>query len=272
VERSAHGRVGLVRISRIGFTPVKGGRHLTHDLVDLSAQGPVGDRVFCLVDRSRARVLRTVENPSLLQACARWEAGVLSVDMSGHPPGHIVAGVPSATGEVLELDYWGRQASVEVCAGPWARAYSEHLGYDVVLCRSMAAGQVVYGASVTLVTTASMTTLARRLGRDVGSERFRATFLVETGDSPSHVEDSWIGRRLQLGKATVRVRAAVPRCAVVDLDPVTGRHDAPVLRELAGYRSGQGEVRFGVDAVVTVPGRVQAGDPAELLGPELPGT
>jgi uncharacterized protein len=273
--------MGLVRIERAGFTPVKGGRHLAHDLVDLSVDGPVGDRVFCLVDRSRGRVLRTVENPSLLQACARWEAGILSVTIPGHPPGYAVEavsaeGVPSPTGEILELDYWGRDASVEVCAGPWAQAYSEHLGYDVVLCRSVTAGQVVYGASVTLVTTASMAMLARRLGRSVGSERFRSTFLVETGgvetgavetgNASSQVEDSWIGREVRLGEATVRVRAMVPRCAVVDLDPLTGLSDAPVLRELARYRSGTGGISFGVDAVVTAPGRVRAGDPAELLG------
>jgi hypothetical protein len=46
--------VDRVLIDRIGFTTLKGGRHMTHDLADLTASGPVGDRVFCLVDRSRA--------------------------------------------------------------------------------------------------------------------------------------------------------------------------------------------------------------------------
>ena len=248
-----------MRIERIGFTPLKGGRHMTHDLVDLTADGPVGDRVFCLVDRSRGRVLRTVENPTLLQAAAGWETGVLSVDL----PGHTVEGAPSPSGELLEVDYWGRTAAVEVCTGPWAEAYSEHLGYDVVLARSVNAGDVVYGASVTVVTTGSMRLLAQRLGRKVGSERFRSTFLVDTGDAPPHVEDSWVGGDLRLGEATVLVRGVVPRCAVVDLDPVTGLGDASVLQELAGYRRGDGEINFGVDAVVTTAGRVRTGDLAE---------
>ena len=251
---------GGVRIDRIGFTPLKGGRHMTHDLADLTAEGPVGDRVFCLVDRSRGRVLRTVENPALLQAAAHWETGVLSVDL----PGRTLEGVPSMTGELLKVDYWGRTAAVEVCAGPWAEAYSEHLGCDVVLGRSVNAGEVVYGASVTVVTTGSMRLLAQRLGRVVGSERFRSTFLVDTGDAEPHVEDSWVGRELRLGEATVLVRGVVPRCAVVDLDPVTGLSDAPVLRELGGYRRGEGDINFGVDAVVTAAGRVRTGDQAEL--------
>jgi len=248
-----------VRIERIGFTPLKGGRHMTHDLVELTADGPSGDRVFCLVDRSRGRVLRTVENPTLLQAAARWEAGVLSVDLAGHT----VEGEPCPSGEKLKVDYWGRVATLEVCTGPWAEAYSQHLGYDVVLARSVLAGEIVYGASVTVVTTGSMRLLARRIGRPVGSERFRSTFLVDTGDAAPHVEDSWVGRELRLGEATVLVRATVPRCAVVDLDPVTGISDAPVLRKLADYRRGDGEINFGVDAVVTTAGRVRTGDLAE---------
>ncbi len=249
-----------MHIERIGFTPVKGGRHLTQDLADLSVDGPVGDRVFCLVDRSRGRVLRTVENPALLRAQARWEAGVLSV----HLPGRTPEGVPSPSGETFTADYWGRTAKLQVCRGPWAQAYSGYLGFDVVLCRAATPGEVVYGASVTLVTTGSLSLLSRQVGRQVGSERFRATFLVDTGDLAPHVEDSWLGRGLRVGGATVRVRAMVPRCAVVDLDPLTAQNDAPVLSELARYRLSQAGIGFGVDAVVTVPGRVRTGDPVAL--------
>src|SRR5665811_1996815 len=98
-----------MRIERIGFTPLKGGHHVERSAVDLSAEGPVGDRAFCLVDRARGRVLRTVENPSLLQTTARWDSGVLSVDL----PGGTVEGAPSPTGEFLKVDYWGRVAAVE---------------------------------------------------------------------------------------------------------------------------------------------------------------
>jgi uncharacterized protein len=236
---------------------------MTHDVVDLSADGPVGDRVFCLVDPLRSRVLRTVENPSLLRVCTRWQAGVLSVDLEGH----MFEGVPSPNGQMLNVDYWGRTATVQCCMGPWAEAYSEFLGHDVVLARSVAAGEVVYGASVTLVTTVSMRLLSQRLGGQVDSARFRSTFLVDAGDSAPHVEDSWVGRQLQVGAATLRVRGVVPRCAVVDLDPATGRNDAPVLAELAGYRQFKAGINFGVDAVVTAPGRARTGDQVVLGRP-----
>ena len=109
-----------------------------------------------------------------------------------------------------------------------------------------------------------MRLLTERLGREVESERFRSTFLIDTGDDPPHVEDSWVGRELRVGEATVRIRRVVPRCAVVDLDPVTGRKGTPVLQVLSGYRQSQGEVNFGVDAVVTDAGRVGTGDQVNL--------
>ena len=167
---------------------------------------------------------------------------------------------------MLKLDYWGRAAAVERCEGPWAEAYSDHLGYDVALCRCATEGEVVYGASVTLVSSASMRLLSRRLGREVDSARFRSTFLVDTGDSPGHLEDSWVGHELRVGQATLLVRGTVPRCAVIDLDPVTGRRDTQILAELAGYRQGQEGISFGVDAVVTGPGQVRSGDQVLLGG------
>jgi uncharacterized protein len=262
-----HGRVVAVHVKRIGYTPVKGGRHNEQAYVDLAPAGPVGDRVFCLVDRSRGRVLRTVENPTLLQTSADWQAGVLTVTL----PSGRVRGVPTPTGEVLKVDYWGRVAALEVVAGPWAAAYSAHLGQDpgqdpgqdLVLARATNAGEVVYGASVSLVGTAAVDELSRRVGAPVEDAAFRATFTVETsgatvlgglGDEPL------AARTLRIGAAEVEVRAAVPRCAVVDLDPRTGTRAGNALAALAGYRRGRGGLTFGVDAVVSKPGRVRVGD------------
>lgn len=245
-----------MHISRIGFSPIKGVRHAVHGSVELSAQGPVGDRLFCLVDRPRQRVLRTVENPTLVSVVARWDSGTLSVDLQGTT----LEGPPTPSGDLVKVDYWGRETLLEVIEGPWAAAFSEQVGYDVTLGRVVHAGDVVYGAAVTLVTSSSLRLLSERVGRDVAAARFRSTFLVDTGDADPHVEDSWIGRELVVGEARLRVRGKVPRCAVVDRDPETGARDAPVLQTLAGYRRSEGEIDFGVDAVVTAAGRSDNGD------------
>jgi uncharacterized protein YcbX len=254
-----------VFISRIGYAAVKGSRHIAHDDVELTAAGPVGDRAFCLIDRARDRVLRTVENPVLLQASATLRFPVLTVQL----PARRVEGVPKPTGEEIKVDYWGRSARVELLDGPFAAAFSELLGFEVVLARAAQPGEVVYAGPVSLVTTGSLRLLEESIGPSapaVAGERFRPTFVVDA-DEP-HVEDTWAGLELQLGaEARVRVNGRLPRCAVIDLDPSTGRRDMNVLGTLAGYRHLQHEIYFGVDAVVTAPGRVRDGDPV-LLGEE----
>jgi uncharacterized protein YcbX len=247
-----------MQVARIGFTPVKGGRHRAHDSVSLSESGPVGDRAFCLIDLSRDRCLRTVENPSLLQVGASWDGTVLSVDL----PSGTVSGAPTPSGVSRRVDYWGRDAVVSVVDGPWAAAYSSFLGRPVVLA-SCPPGAVVYGAPVSLVTGSSVHALASSVGAPVDGARFRATFEVDTSTLPPYVEDGWVGRRVRLGSAEVLVRRVIPRCAVIDLDPVSGARDLPLLTALAGRGPARG-TGFGVDAVVTVPGQVLPGDEVRL--------
>jgi len=248
-----------VRVARVGFTPVKGGRHVTHDSVQLTRGGPVGDRAFCLVEPTDGRCLRTVENPTLLQARASWDGTVLSVEL----PSGTAVGEPVPTGEFRTVDYWGRPAAVQVVDGPWAAAYSAHLGREVVLAAS-APGDVVYGGPVTLVTSASLRALADEVGTAVDGARFRATLQLDAAALPPYDEEGWLGRRLRVGTAEVRVRSVVPRCAVVDLDPATGARDLGLLEALARRPRTLGELPFGVDAEVTVPGYVETGDPATL--------
>ncbi len=241
-----------MHVSRIGFTPLKGTRHRDQPYADLTLHGPVGDRVLCLVDRARGRVVRTVEHPTLMRTIARWHDGVLTTEL----PGGTLEGSPGPTGELLEVDYWGTTVRLEVLDGPWAAAFAEEVGHEVVLTRAVRPGDLVYGAPVSLVSSSSLDRLAAETGEQVDAAQLRMTFTVDTTGHPDHVEDTWIGRRVTIGEAEVEVRSAVPRCAVVDLDPVTGTRRSHVLAALGRYRRAHGEVVFGVDAVVTRPGRV----------------
>lgn len=250
-----------MHVTRIGFTPVKGGRHVAHPRVELGPAGPVGDRVLCLVDPARDHVLRTVQHPGLLRTVPTLTGDRLDVALDGT----VVSGVLAPSGEARKVDYWGRPAQVELLDGPWAALYADLTGVDVALARVVEPGDVVYGGGVSLVTTGSLRELSARVGEPVAPERFRPTLVVDTGADTPGVETSWAGRELAVGSAVLRVRGAVPRCAVVDLDPVSGRRDLPVLHALAGYGRGQGEPCFGVDADVVVPGHVSAGD-ALVLG------
>jgi uncharacterized protein YcbX len=78
--------------------------------------------------------------------------------------------------------------------------------------------------------------------------RFRATALIDT-DEP-YIEETWQGREMALGARRIVIGAPIPRCAVMDLDPVTGEWNGRLLKALAGYRpmNEEGEPVFGVYA------------------------
>ncbi|WP_068258640.1 MOSC domain-containing protein [Janibacter limosus] len=240
-----------VHITRIGLTPLKGARHAALTQVQLDRRGPVGDRVFCLVDVDRARVLRTVEHPRMVLVDARWDGSSLAVCT---PDAGSVTGAPEPTGETLVSDYWGRDARLEIMDSPHAEVIARHLGREVRLARVGRPGEVVYGAPVSIVTTGALATLGEQ-----DSSRFRATFTISADHDPEP------GTVLALGDAVVRVRGAVPRCRVIDIAPASGLLDRTHLRTLADQAHPSGELPFGVDAEVIVPGLVRSGQPVSVV-------
>jgi uncharacterized protein len=244
-----------VVVRRAGFAPVKGMRHLALDGVDLDGQGAVGDRSYCLVDVDEARVLRTVQHPSLIAVAARVEGDVLDLTL---PAGDTTRAAAVRTGRTITCDYWGRAVDLDLTDGPHAELVSDWLGRRVRVAASPR-GDVVFGDPLTVVGTASLRELARRTGHfelTGQSGRFRATLVVET-DEP-HVEDTWAGQEVVLGDAVVRFGGPVPRCAVVDHHPGTGVKDVRLLAALAHDRptNRAGEPMFGVYATCVVPGTV----------------
>ncbi|MCW2738630.1 MOSC N-terminal beta barrel domain-containing protein [Nocardioides sp.] len=234
-------------VTAAGFSPVKGTRHLAHDRVELDAQGPVGDRRWCLVDVGARRVLRTVQHPSLIGVVARSVGDALAMTL---PSGESVVAAPSLTGETVTCDYWGSSVPLALTEGPHAAMVSGHLGRDVRLAAAPRGG-VVFAAPVTIVGTASL----RELG--VGAARFRATLVVET-DEP-WVEDTWLGTEVSVGGARVRIGGPIPRCAVIDHHPETGVKDSRLLKALVRQRpvNRAGEPMFGVYAEVVRGGVVE---------------
>lgn len=241
-------------IVSIGFTPIKGTQHVRQPEARFDAEGPIGDRRYCLVDVDRRQVLKTVQNPSLIAVTAELRGEELELTL---PDGRSACAVPEPDGEVLTCEYWKRRTALNLIDGPHSELLSNWLKRPVRLARAPR-GDVVYGAPVTIVATASLADLADRAARPeltAEAARFRATFVIDT--DVSFAEETWQGREISLGEPglgeiRVRIGAPIPRCAVVDLDPVTGERNAPVLRTLAGYRptNAAGEPVFGVYAEI----------------------
>ena len=244
-----------MEVVSVGFAPVKGTRHTSYAAVTLDGHGPVGDRSFCLIGAANGKMLKTVPHRALLAVRAGWNGATLDLEL---PSGASVSGPATPSGEQVTCDYWGRTVVHELTDGPHSELLSSYLGKDVRLVASPRGG-AVYGAPVSILTTASLRDLGERTCRTdllATAARFRMTMVVDAGDEP-YAEETWFGRRLRFGDAEVEVRRPVARCGVIDLDPVTGEKDGSLLKALAGYRPTiGGEPWFGVDATVVTPGVV----------------
>ncbi|NYG57605.1 hypothetical protein BJ980_000528 [Nocardioides daedukensis] len=250
-------------LDRLGFAALKGTRHVARETVRLDADGPVGDREWCLVEQETRRVLRTAARP-LMHVTVTADGDHLHVATGD---GHAVEGRVTVAGEPMLVDYWRRPATITPYAGAPASFLAELVDRPVLLGRARR-GDVVYGAPVSLVGAASLADLAERLGRPElagESERFRSTFLVRT-DEP-WIEDTWLGLEVVLGEATIRINEPIGRCAVPNHNPLSGLSDASTLKALAGFRprNHRGEPLLGVDAHVVTPGTVRVGDPVQLV-------
>lgn len=111
------------------------------------------------------------------------------------------------------------------------------------------------GGAVSLVGTASLEWCRQQWGVDADPRRLRVNLVVET--SEPFEEESWVGREVTVGGATLRVVERVPRCRTVDVaqDGVEPRDR--LLTPLGAER----DLCLAVYADVVVPGTVAVGDP-----------
>lgn len=246
-----------------GFALLKGTRHEPRTGVRLTSTGVENDRRLCLVDATKRQVLRTVQHQSLMAVRSELDGENLRVTF---PDGKQYSSPLTLTGERLTCEYWGRPEDVDLISGPLSEVFTYYLRKPVQLAQ--ATRNVVYSEPLSLVGTASLKAASKDAGRDLVREyaRFRSALLVET-DEP-YVEETWAGQVFSLIDASaraseyglvggslaerysIRVGAPIPRCAVIDANPETGKKDARVLKSLAKSRplNADNEPCFGVYA------------------------
>jgi uncharacterized protein YcbX len=250
------------RVARICIAPVKSLRVVEAEEVELTRAGVAGDRRFWLVDGD-GRLVNGKRHPELMRVQPEWDevSGRLAL---AFPDGSVVEG-EAEPGEPVEAELYGAPHPSRIVPGPWQAALSEYVGEPVTLLWSDG-GAVdrgsLDGGWASLISRGSLEQLRTEAGAadPVDGRRFRMLFEID-GVEP-HEEDTWLGRRVEIGDAVIELLGDVGRCVVTTLNPDTGRTDLDTLKLLAGYRrEGVTEpLPFGVYGNVAVPGRVRVGD------------
>lgn len=266
-------------VSRLSTTPVKGTALHSPAGVALTRNGVEDNRRFHLID-ARYQLVNGKNHGPLVQLTADYdgERQHLSLRIPGREP---VQGTTTALGEPVVTKLYGGDVPGHLVAGPWSSALTEFVGEPIHLVATDTPGAGVDIHPVTLISTATIEHLrsATPGGEALDHRRFR--MLVEVDGCGVHEEDTWAGRRVRLGGATVRMLGPVPRCVITNRNPDTGEVDFRTLKAIArsrnelasdpvspvAHRPNGGAIALGMYATVEEPGSIEVGDRVAVLDP-----
>ena len=108
---------------------------------------------------------------------------------------------------------------------------------------------------ISIINLQSVRDLERVVGQPVDPLRFRGNLLIE--GVPAWEEFSWVGKRVKIGDAEIRVSERIGRCPATNVDPATAERNLTIPRDL---QNGFGHTDCGIYADVTGSGVIKIGD------------
>ena len=195
----------------------------------------------------KVNFLRGVTEPALMAVTSRLseDAATLTLD---HPEAGEVTIRPDDPGDTPALLDW------------LARIWPADLPKPERIYRASDA-QLTDAPDPTLSihTLATHGAVEQRVGQPLSIHRWRGNLWLD-GAAPWE-EFGWVGKRIAIGPAVLRVIERIERCKATMANPETGRRDADPLAALRSW----GHQDFGVFAEVIEGGRIAQGDRVRVL-------
>lgn len=253
--------------------PLKSCAPLAQSSAVVEPRGLAGDRRWMVVDAA-GRFVTGRQQPRLTLIRARPDGDdALQLDAPDMPPLRLA---PVCDGERVAATVWGSQVASlpgDAAAEAWISRFLDQparfVHMDQAALRPVdpdyGGGAVSYadGFPLLLISAAAMDGLNARLARPLSVLRFRPNLVVDGVDA--HAEDEW--KRIRIGEVTFDVVKPCTRCVftTVDFERGVRDEDGEPLRTLIGYRRGPDGVTFGQNLIPRGPGRIDVGDPVEVL-------
>lgn len=248
--------------------PVKSMQGEAVETLELTPDGPVGDRLFAIRDPAGGLILTGRKAPELLLATARMEAGEVRIELpegrvTGSLDPEVDAVLSSWLGRPVELKRnQGVGADFEVPVAPEvAPAYGLEPGSTLVATTPATAFTDV--AHLHIVLAGRLESMRARFGEGWAARRFRPNLLLG-GSVDGAGESELPGRGLRIDDARLLVTEGSVRCVMLTR-PLDGLPDAVGILQTLAAESG---VRFGVYAQVVAPAPIRVGAAVDLDGPQ----
>ena len=265
-----------MKIASLHVYPVKSTAGIPVDRWPLDATGLRFDRRFMVVDpfgefvtlRGHPRLVTLVGSLGTPpDPTASW----LRLTVPGHAP-FDVAVAPHPDSEPLPVRIWGE--AVRARAAHVVDAVGAAIDVDTILSKTLGRPvrlavfdpattrpvdpdyatpsdhtEFADGFPLLVTTTGSLAELSRRRGETVSMDRFRPNVVIDC-DEP-FAEDRWtrVAVHTDLGEVALDLVKPCARCVGVNVEPGTGRSSKEPLATLARFRTRDGKVYFGQNAI-----------------------
>ncbi len=118
---------------------------------------------------------------------------------------------------------------------------------------------------LSVISHATIDAIGREAGMELDRRRMRANVVLETDNRDAFHEDAWVGGTIVFGEAAdapaVRVTSLDERCAMLNLDPDSGKQDPRVMKAVVRMNGNNA----GVYATVVRAGAIHVGQAAHLV-------
>jgi len=250
----------VIEVSGLRVAPVKGLASVPRAGLRLETGGvPEDRRLFLLRDNGSVVTMRRF--PTLTAVVPELDLVAVTLTVT-FPDGSDALSSLGSAGERVGAVLFGKARTGLVVEGAVAEVLSRYVGERLRLVLAETVGVGWDEGPVSLLGHASVSavgTPADPAGPDIA--RFR--MLVEVTGTQPFEEDTWVGRRVRLGTASVRISHPLQRCVVVDYRPSSGARDWEGIRTLSARR-GADHLTLGVIGEVQKAGDIHVGDPVEL--------
>ncbi len=237
-----------MELNSIYLRPIKSFQTIKVVKALTSSTGLVGDSLFCLIDdENKFLSLRTDPHLSSFKL-STTENSVLRVNPGNNLPFFELYLKPGFySGEISRINIWGDQVNVCEFNPSLSRLFSDILNKKVKLValdynsdpfisrpRYVSNGQVNRslqdGYNYSLINSASLAQLESWYGSKLNSQIFRPNFIMDC-DIP-FIEDTMIGKTIQIGTLLFRVIEHIPRCSIINQNYKTGIEENDSLIQL----------------------------------------
>jgi hypothetical protein len=150
-------------------------------------------------------------------------------------------------------------AEVELRSEALRGEIARRSGHDVELM--MFKHGIFDDGTVSLISTTTIDAICAEAGVESDRRRMRMNVVLETDGLAPFGEDAWVGATLVIGDAAVSVTARDERCAMVNIDPDSGRQDPRVMKAVVRMNGNYA----GVYATVVRAGAIHVGQSVYLV-------